>query len=523
MSTEGEIFHQKKVGKISQGRAVLFVTLIYALVVSTLSGLHEVWRDEVVLIDMIAASKSLFHLFGNLHNYGHPGLWHTLLYFGHSIIPEYFILKITAVSVAVLGVYIFLLRAPFSFGQKLLFVCGFFPIYLYPVFARSYGLSMLLGFAFCALYQDRIKNFIPMSIVLFLLANVHAHTLIIVIAIFLSLAVEFITTIHRRLERIFDQKKIMIGLSIILCGIGLSIIQIIPDQTSIIFKISSLNVYNVTEALIKALVIPGKAFSAVLGFESAIFVNGVIWVLYIYLSRKPGLLIIFAVSVIGLTMFMTLVYSSNAMRHQGALYLLIIMIFWLDAVVQGERISLSAWADKIYRSIASYKHAFFTFLLIMQVCMAYPAVKDDILHDYSSSKRFAAFLDDNKQFKDAILMGEPDTLVESIPYYSDIDIYLHRQKKFGKRVIFTTTKNLDLTLDEYLDTAINLKKETGRPVILMMGRDLNPQGPFIIKGYFGANFIYSKESLKEFHRKVTKITKFKDALGDENYDVYLLK
>jgi len=522
MSTGGEMLHQKKVGKIPQ-RTVLFITLIYALVVSTLSGLHEVWRDEVTLIDMIATSESLFHLFGRLNNYGHPGLWHTLLYFGHSIFPEYFILKITAVSIAVLGIYIFLLRAPFSFGQKLLFICGFFPIYLYPVFARSYGLSMLLGFAFCALYQDRMKNFIPMSIVLFLLANVHAHSLIMVIAIFLSLAVEFFVTIRRQLDKIFDQKKIMIGLSIILCGIGLSIIQIIPDQTSIIFKTSSLDVYNVAEVFIRALVIPGKVFPAVLGFKSAVFVNGVIWALYIYLSRKPGLLMIFAVSVIGLAMFMTLVYPSKMMRHQGALYLLIIMILWLDAVVQGSRISLSAWAEKIYQAVASYKHAFFTCVLIMQVCMAYPAVKNDILHDYSSSKRFAVFLDENEQFKDAILMGEPDVFVESIPYYSDIDIYLHRQKKFGKSVVFTAAKNLDLTLDEYLETAIHLKKETGRPVIMMVGHDLNPQGPFKIEGYFGANFIYSEASLRDFHQKAVKIAEFKGAIGDENYDVYSLE
>jgi hypothetical protein len=40
-----------------------------------------------------------------------------------------------------------------------------------------------------------------------------------------------------------------------------------------------------------------------------------------------------------------------------------------------------------------------------------------ISHQQSSSKRFGQFISANPKYRDAILVGEPDYVLESMPYY----------------------------------------------------------------------------------------------------------
>jgi hypothetical protein len=122
------------------------VILVYMVVVGILVSFHEVWRDEVVPVSLVAESGDIWELMRKMANYGHPGFWAVLLYAGYKIVPHYYVVKILTVTIATAAVYIFLVRSPFPKWQKVLFTAGFYPLYLYPVYNRSYGLSMLLIF-----------------------------------------------------------------------------------------------------------------------------------------------------------------------------------------------------------------------------------------------------------------------------------------------------------------------------------------------------------------------------------------
>lgn len=523
MINQIKTYSHKIIIYIYKQKAILLLTLIYGVSVIFISSFHEVWRDEVRALSIVMDSRDIIQLFKNLHNEGHPGLWYLILYFGFKLTRAVVVLKIVSILIAISAIYVFLKRAPFLWIQKILFVFGFFPLYEYSVISRNYGFSMLLLFLFCSLYKERFKNIFLVSIVLFLLANTNAHSLIIVIAIFLSM---FIELIHYKAGLIKSNQnlgKIAIGFSIIIIGILFSIVQIYPDKTTIVTGVHFLDFFSVIKAGIKALVFPGRLFSASLGLNNAVFVTLVIWLSYVYLLlRAPFLFIIFFTSLTGLGMFFLLIYGAE-MYHQGFLYLLIVAIFWIGSLVnEGGKVTIEPF-NMASAFINKHKNTFFSFLLIMQIFMAYPAVKAELFADYSSSKIFGKFLKDHLDLKDAIIIGEPDYLLESIAYYVTNPIYIPREQRFGKTVKLTTDSRRKLSLGELLNIAQKLKDEFNKPIVIATWLNLSPQRPFTLVYSYNKIFTCSPEQLKMFLENTTKIVSFHDAISDENYDVFVLK
>ena len=102
----------------------------------------------------------------------------------------------------------------------------------------------------------------------------------------------------------------------------------------------------------------------------------------------------------------------------------------------------------------------------------------DIRLEMSSSKAFGEFLQD-PQYRDAILLPEPDYLIESVAYYADNDIYLPREGRFSKTVSWTTDSSALLSMEDLLAKARELQSTYGRPVLIVLGHfdlDLSQAG-----------------------------------------------
>jgi len=52
-----------------QNRFAVVMTVVYALVVIVLSCCHEVWRDEIEPLSLVAGSRSLADLMVNIRDY----------------------------------------------------------------------------------------------------------------------------------------------------------------------------------------------------------------------------------------------------------------------------------------------------------------------------------------------------------------------------------------------------------------------------------------------------------------------
>src|SRR5262249_41431326 len=73
---------------------------------------------------------------------------------------------------------LFVLRAPFRWPMLALFALGNVAAYEYAVMARNYGISMLLIFAFAALYSRRQRNGLLLGLILLLLVNTNVHSVL---------------------------------------------------------------------------------------------------------------------------------------------------------------------------------------------------------------------------------------------------------------------------------------------------------------------------------------------------------
>jgi len=508
--------------QISDYRFALVLTLLYAASVSVFSFFHEVWRDEVVVLSLVTESHSLLDLLHSLRNFGHPPLFHILVYFGHKILPHPIVLKIINVAICTAAAYIFLIKAPFSRLQRVFFIGGILPLYIYPVFNRSYGLAMLFIFIVSTLYKDRYRRFIPFSIALVLLASVHSHMFIVAMAIVLSMIVEIIFI----RENVADQQpnfgKLVTGALILGAGLIYLIRFMMPDNTSLIFQVGSIGVSDLTNAFFRAIALPGVTFKSLFGMRSALFANIIIGGFYVYLLRKRHLTVLFISGVIALTMFFILVYPSQAFRHQGVLYLMMIFILWVDTYPSREFTIPWNFLARMQKYIAANKNAFFTFLLIMHVCMAYWWINRDIRLPYSSAKALAQFINENPAYRNAIIVAEPEALQESLAYYVDNRFYFYRESRFGKFRTYDTGNNNDATLTDLLTASRQLQKDHDALVIILIKNGMNQHGPYLFSEPYGRTFSYTADSLRDFLDETDKIAFFHGSLSDENCDVYLL-
>jgi len=436
------------------------------------------------------------------------------------------IVKILNLTVSILAVFIFLTRAPFSRLQKILFIGGLFPLYIYPVINRDYSLSMLLTFVFCVLYERRFSHFVLLGSVLFLLANTHIHSWITVAAILGSLCLEFVLSADSRRQWRSRPVDTCVGFGLILAGLVCSYVSVTPDSIwNVVRPVVTLPLAVKGAAL--AVLAPERAFPTLFGFDSSLFLKLSAWALAIYLWRNFYLFMIYAGAVLGLGLFFHVMFLTTALRHQAAFYLLLIIVLWIDKTAP-ERplfvLPLKFFQD-IRNFVGRYKEPAFTLILVLQVCAAYPAIKDDVRKDYSPSRRLAQFLKHDPVLKNAIVIPEPDTFAEALPYYADNPIFIAREGRFGPITHYTIESRSWYTLSELLSDSKKVKASTGKPVVILLGHHVSPQGPFKIDFSVGTRktFTYTPESLKDFLGQTKKVAGFHQTLTDEEYDVYLLK
>ncbi len=492
--------------------------LAYTITIIAVSFFHEAWRDEAVPINILRDSSSLWDFYEKTQNYGHPRLWHTLIYLGHLIFPYYSVVKILNITICSAAIFVFLKFSPFKFWQKILFILGIFPIYIYPAFSRHYGLCMLLVFILACLYQNRWKHIVAFSITLILLANTHVHTLIITMPIFLVLVLEYFSASSRR--TILNTGTLVF----LLTGLILAVIQIIPNSITSLTKLNAVTGPAVLKALAIGILFPGKIFDQVFGVPSALWSNIVIYAAAFYFSNNKRLLMIFSLNIIGLTMFSILFYPSDALRHQGFVFLILIFGLWVSQTsVQPETSGIST-TSALRKHLEHHKNAYIAALLILQICMAYPAVRKDILKNYSSAKPLAVFLADHPELDGAVFIPEPDFLFESVPYYKpDIKIFLPRESALRSYIKFTSENRMSLSLDELLKAGETVHRKHKKPVVFIIGHSLSPDGLQTIYLPNGRIFTFSKESYETFMTSAKPLKSFQNALSDENYDLYLLK
>jgi len=105
---------------------------------------HPMWRDEVRVWQICAASPTIAALHANLRYEGTPLLWYLIVWTITRFTSNVMAMQVVHCVIASSVVFTFALGAPFNRVAKILFAFGYFPFFEYGTISRSYSLVFLL-------------------------------------------------------------------------------------------------------------------------------------------------------------------------------------------------------------------------------------------------------------------------------------------------------------------------------------------------------------------------------------------
>jgi len=498
-------------------RVTICLVAAYAAIVSWLSLHHEPWRDEVVPLSMVREAHSLVDLWHMVRPQGHPMLWYLCLRWAWLGLGSTAALKIVSVLVAIVAMAIFLVRAPLPLWLKCLFTFSWLPIYEYSVVARMYGLGMLWLFAFCALYERRGEHPVALALTLVALANTHALGFFMAVAAGAMLLVDTVT--GRGPIRPAHDRWHAAGVAVYVAGLAFCVITIIPDPGS------ALEVYNqdlksLVLGVVTTLLMPAGHTYFLLGFAPSLW----IWMYLLTLVRRPALLCFAALSLFSFELMFTLVLPPNQHRI-GYILLVVLATLWLDLSQPVEPPTPSSRWDRALPRIRRFLLVPLVATLLLHVALGVHHALTDLGGDYSSSRRLATLIERDPRLAGAIVVGEPERRLESLPYYVSNRIYIAQEGVFRPWVQIVKGRPLDQTLSALLDAARQVRDRYESPVVIVLGWSLDgPEVQRINEGTVGqATFRTTAAAKAEFLRQTERLASFRDAtLTDENYDVYVV-
>jgi hypothetical protein len=134
---------------------------VFAVALLVLLWRHEMWRDELQAWLLARDSTSLVDLWRNSRYEGHPLLWHVLLFPLTRLFSTPEVMKFLHWLIAVGAATVVMFRAPFPALIRGALIFSYLPLYEYGVISRSYGLTMLGVWLFCALLHRSRSSLWP--------------------------------------------------------------------------------------------------------------------------------------------------------------------------------------------------------------------------------------------------------------------------------------------------------------------------------------------------------------------------
>ena len=508
----------------------VLILLTWLSVVSVVATQHELWRDEVRALLIALEPASVWQLPALLKYEGHPLLWYLILRGAFWVTQTPVVLQVVSICIAFASVVIFYTRAPFPVWQKILFMWGVLPAYEYCIASRNYGISMLLFFLFATVYSHKTvlhkKNIFILAGVLIALAHTNVHSCLLA-GVLTGVWLWDVTIVQRRELHFRDMGVFVCALVAIGLGMLASIATILPPHDTILTQALSLDSVQILEAVYANILHPGLHFGRVLPYMPDTMRDVVLWGLIAGLLIRPHIALALFVGLVVVGTFFSVVYEGK-LRHQGIFLVFMLTLYWI--VYPSITPTTAPLSRRRQQPLQLLYHAcvyiVLPAILAIQLIGAVNKISEDLRREKSSNKAFASFLIAHAEYRNAIILGEPDYALESLPYYAPNRIYIPREDRFGKRVTWTTVSKTRLSLGELLHTAQQLNKTHRVPVLIALGHlallHQPCQQPAEIAYSYNKTFTWSCQELTTFHSHTTPVASFTDASGDENYAIYRL-
>lgn len=506
-----------------RSRAIVFA--LWLATAAFLAAHHVMWRDEVRAYTLALSGDSVADMLGAVHGEGHPALWYLLIRGFHAVAPYPQAMPAAAFLVGAAAAAIFAFRAPFRWPVLALVLFGRFALYEYTVMARNYGITMLVLFAIAALYTRHRDKGWPLGLLLILLCNTNAPSVLLAAALLLFWAVDLLRTQPLGWTAPWRAWGLAAGMSLV--GVAACFAEIYPPFNDAAAASLPTSPGLWLLAVAKMLPLAGEKFNEwlpIAPFAMRRHLRIVLLPILVFGAllrwlRAPAALIAGGAALLSLLAMFTFLYP-GMYRHQALLFPFFAVLAWLIAEGHGGR-PLPAGR----RTLAAIRvgNALILLLLGLQLLQSAELVGRAARGMPESRSYELAQLLRRPALRRAIVIGDPDYNLEPLPYYIDNPTYFLRERRFGRYVLFSRHAKRVIRLGDVLDTAKALHRATGRPVVIAMSEPLFRAGvpAWHPRGFYGDVL----QSAGDFHRFLSETRGLASFAplddGDESYDVFV--
>lgn len=497
-------------------RLLLFVC--WLVLVAWLWSSHVFWRDEVRAFSLALSGSNSIEMLRAVHGEGHPALWYLILRDAYDLFPSREVLPIAGAVIGIAAMALVIFLSPFRTIIVAAIMFSVYGAFEFVVMARNYGLSVLLMFGLAAVYQ-RVRNSLWFGLILAILCNTNVPSCLLAAAFLLFRFVEMLTDGSSQTRRdwlVFGGNALLAASGAFLCFI--TVYPTFNDEA-----VSRNFLHPGAAQVIGALADAQWGFahlaldSVPAPFDLVPFNAILLAVSCLGLIRRPAALAASVAGLISLKLFFYFVYFSSY-RHEILFVIFLLSLYWMVANGAGGTWRHRRWHDHIQFIGAGV----FLALLLVQTGRLLNPVYMQLNGTPDSRAADVAKLLKRPELSGAIVMGDPDTMLEPLPYYADNPIWLLRQRRFGHVVPLSTKGRQDLSMTDVLGDAKFLHDRTGRPIVFLSHLELQDRYaerfPHMI--FHDATTLRPNE-VRRFLSSTRLVAKLWGAGSDEEYDVYV--
>jgi hypothetical protein len=444
---------------------------------------HKMWRDEYQAWLLARDSHSLPGLLRNMRYDGHPALWHVCLFFITAMTRNPFWMQLFHILISASFVYLFNRYSPFPLLEKILFTFGYYSFFEYNLISRSYGLGLLLTFIFCILYKNRRASFVPISAVLFLLANTHVFGLGLSLCFAGILCLDqCLMNVPRKLQGRPPRLQLAVGWIIVISGWVLSILQLYPkpgntfqaDYHSARFNLerAKLIFFRLVTAYAALPKLGDPHFWNTSFFETTTIANNsVVWpalilvVFFFYFLRKPLMLLLYATATTGFLGFFYYTLQGYP-RYIGHLFLALIATIWLSSYYE-DVILTNKYLMRLSTIGRRGGGYLFTLLLFIGFVGGIGSYWKDLTLPLSTSGEAADFLRKNK-LEHLDMIGTTDFIISPLAAILDRVIYYPETGKEGSFITWDKSRKDRVSTDELKTYFLAEQKKGAKRIVMIL-------------------------------------------------------
>lgn len=421
------------------------------------------------------------------------------------------VLQVLAAAIAIAATALFVLRAPFPPVLLALYAFSFPILFDLGVLARNYGISALLMVVLAALIAEPRRNAAWIAVALALLANTNVHSAVLA-AIFAGLWVVALLPDRptaRDILAVFRRPVVWAVLALTGLGILACFLTVYPPKQDYFGSPADWTALDVGLAIVDpGRVLPIVSYGILPSFANTLILFASVAALW----RTPLYAVLLFAVVVAFAVMFTVLYT-GFYRHQALAIVAAVAITWV-AVERGARRPSLAGLVVLLGSTC----AFNAWQYIPK--LGYP---------FSMSRLLCETVQERPDLKDAVLMAEPQWLMEPLPYYCPNPVYLPREGRYGAVTYFARDRlKPDYSLAALTADADRIRRETGRAVVVALPHDLDldhVEKPFSYwkkSGKQMMTFHVDADSAAAFRARTTLLMEPREVfLSDEKYRVFV--